>query len=188
MKSWTYSGQPGEDLHDALRQAAAQIRPSTYLEIGVDGGGSLKTVLSMCHPKRIILADCWNPKYSGHGITSNKHIKKVLGFHKYTGETIYLDGDSKETIPKFILDYPIKPVELILIDGDHSLEGALTDLLNCWPLLADDGVLVVDDIGHPNYPDVEKAVNHFSQGVDCEFIPEATGKKSNCVIMRKKKL
>lgn len=38
------------------------------------------------------------------------------------------------------------PFDLIHIDGDHSTRGALLDLVNCLPLLADNGVIIIDDV------------------------------------------
>src|SRR5216683_45122 len=35
------------------------------------------------------------------------------------------------------------------VDADHSTRGALSDLANTLPLLAPDGVIVVDDYDHP---------------------------------------
>lgn len=49
--------------------------------------------------------------------------------------------------------------DYILVDGDHSYEGAFTDLTNCWPLLASGGLLVIDDIGMVN---VKRAVDEHT--------------------------
>ena len=65
---WKWSGEPGMDLHEALRVACKSLgKVNSYLEIGVDGGGSLNTVLCEGVPSRIVLCDIWNPEYCGHG-------------------------------------------------------------------------------------------------------------------------
>ena len=44
--TWQWTGTLEMDLHEALRAACDMLKPVTsYLEIGVDGGGSLNTVL-----------------------------------------------------------------------------------------------------------------------------------------------
>jgi hypothetical protein len=50
--TWTWSGAEGMDLHEALRAACKVISVTSYLEIGVDGGGSLNTVLD---PQRCVV-------------------------------------------------------------------------------------------------------------------------------------
>jgi len=42
--------------------------------------------------------------------------------------------------------WPAEPIDVLLIDGDHSFEGALRDV-ECWlPKLCDAGILLFDDI------------------------------------------
>lgn len=43
-------------------------------------------------------------------------------------------------------------VDAAYIDGDHTAEGALTDAVNVWPLLAERGVLIFDDYGTDEFP------------------------------------
>ena len=42
--------------------------------------------------------------------------------------------------------WPAEPIDILLIDGDHSFEGAMRDL-ECWaPKIRDGGILLFDDI------------------------------------------
>ena len=43
----------------------------------------------------------------------------------------------------------LSPYDLIHIDGNHDKHGVLNDLAKCWPLLAWNGLTVLDDATHP---------------------------------------
>lgn len=144
--NWKWSGETGLDLHEALRAACSYLHPVlSYLEIGVDGGGSLNTVLCQGVPPRIVLCDIWDPTYCNHGDVK-PYVNGVLEFFGAKAE--FLDGDSKETVPRLRETF-----DLITVDGDHSEAGAYEDLINAWPLVrSGGGILVMDDINHPEYP------------------------------------
>lgn len=166
--TWRWSGEPGMDLHEALRAACKLISVVSYLEIGVDGGGSLNTVLCEGIPTRIVLCDIWNPEYCGHG--DAKPV--VMGILQYfQTDALFLDGNSKVMIPLLKEQF-----DLVLVDGDHSTEGATIDLMNAWPLVRAGGILVMDDIRHPDYPWL-KAVWHdaIMKFSDMTVIPELHG-------------
>lgn len=59
----------------------------------------------------------------------------------------------REGLPRKVLK---EQFDYILVDGDHSYEGARADLMACWPLLASGGILVIDDLG---MVDVQRAVD-----------------------------
>jgi predicted O-methyltransferase YrrM len=165
--TWAWSGEPGMDLHEALRVACRVVKVQSYLEIGVDGGGSLNTVLCEGIPKRIVLCDLWDPTYCDHG-DSKARVLGILDYFKTTAE--FLDGDSKVTVPTLRGLF-----DLVLVDADHSALGARIDLQNAWPRVRPGGVLVMDDINHPDYPwltDVwARAVEEWGMWV----IPETHG-------------
>lgn len=176
---WAWSGEAGMDLHEALRAACGFLKPVTsYLEIGVDGGGSLNTVLCEGVPRRIVLCDIWNPKYCGHG-DAKPHVKGVLAHFK--AEARFLDGDSKVLIPTLKERF-----DLVLVDGDHGAEGARTDLMNAWPLVKKGGILVMDDIRHPDYPWLGEVWEEcVEQWTGVERIPEShSGCNADMVVKR----
>ena len=101
----------------------AFIKPvNSYLEIGVDGGGSLNTVLCEGRPERIVLCDIWDPTYCEHG-DAKPRVLEILDFFEATAR--FLDGDSKRLIPTLKESF-----DLVTVDGDHSPEGAYIDLCN----------------------------------------------------------
>ena len=57
-------------------------------------------------------------------------------------------GDSKVTVPKFINEKNGKfSCDILIVDGDHSYEGALADLKNMRSLAKQNGrnILILDD-------------------------------------------
>lgn len=145
---WQWSGEEGMDLHEALRAACKLLgKVNSYLEIGVDGGGSLNTVLCEGVPSRIVLCDIWNPDYCSHGDVKHRVIEILQYFE---ASALFLDGDSKVRVPLITHTF-----DLVLVDGDHSAEGATADLKNAWPRVKRGGILVMDDVHHPNYPWLE---------------------------------
>jgi hypothetical protein len=58
--------------------------------------------------------------------------------------------------------------DFIIIDGDHTYEGALNDVHKCLPLLHDKSILCLDDYQH--FPEVARVVNACLLGQN-DFIP-----------------
>jgi predicted O-methyltransferase YrrM len=54
-------------------------------------------------------------------------------------------GDSKEQLPKLAGELRAR-VDIILVDGDHTYDGALLDLNNCLPLIKPGSLILVHDV------------------------------------------
>ena len=88
----------------------------------------------------------------------------------FNASALFLDGDSKQLIPTLTGSF-----DLVLVDGDHSIEGARADLQNAWPLVRPGGILVMDDICHPEYPWLGDVLAEFLDDVSKEWIDEEHG-------------
>ncbi len=131
-----------------LAEVAAQPRerPLNYLEVGCRLGHSLATVmLASSSPVRATVVDLW---ISGYGDEPNpgpdavfSHLERLGA---YTGLMEVWQGDSHAVLPTLR-----GPFDLILVDGDHTKEGARADILDCAALLAKDGLMVFDDAVEP---------------------------------------
>jgi hypothetical protein len=141
---------PTTFIHLCLEFEADRRRPKTYLEIGVREGCSLRRVLKARSVRNAYLCDTWGDSYGGSGRGSHAHIEQILDDEFPGVQATFLDGDSKVTVPALI-DEGVH-VDMALVDGDHSHEGALADLRNVWQLIRVGGVIIFDDIIHPAHP------------------------------------
>ena len=145
--------RPGHpSTYEALDRAARALHPTSYLEIGVHDGASMLATLSAAPITRLVLCDLWPGR-------THAHINRVLEYLNYRGSVRFLSGDSRVLIPRLPVT---EPFDMILVDGDHSIEMALTDVRNTVPLLRVGGYLVLDDSSRPELaPACELLVNCF---------------------------
>ena len=106
-------------------------------------------------------------------------VKSELKKHGHAGEAHFIDGDSHQTVPAFFAANPDLQFDLITVDGDHSEEGALADLITVIPRLAPGGVIVFDDIAHPQHAYLlrvwQRAMKKFSFLASFEFTETGYG-------------
>lgn len=165
---------------DALISICKNRSPKKYLEIGVCAGESLRCVLenSNPHPKLITLCDDWTIHYNGYYFTSFDHIKKLLNNLKYKGKKELLNGNSHILLPRIQTKY-----DLILIDGDHSYNGALIDLIDTWLILEKGGLIVLDDVGNLDEPQVYECFKEFYKITRCKIVYINRDKKNGVVVI-----
>jgi hypothetical protein len=166
---------PDHSLHSWLAEYARTHIVQRYLEIGVRDGDSLRQVVANSQTVGVLyMADTWGDQYGGTGRGTGMHIERLLDDLGYQGERVFLVGDSRQTIPQM---RPQQWADLILIDGDHSAEGALADLKNCWPRLVPGGRLVFHDVHHPEHRYLEDLFLEFVAANDgeCEIISGGHG-------------
>jgi hypothetical protein len=114
-------------LHTPHHEVFAQLTGVTsYLEIGVQEGQSLAAVVR-ANPglQRVTLCDDWGSSHGGTGRGDNGHIEILLRHLGFVGKVTYLTGRSQELVPSLNDAF-----DLVHVDGDHSTEGARSDLEN----------------------------------------------------------
>lgn len=165
------------ESYHVLHWLVSLTKPKSYLEVGVREGGSLCCVLakepevigfvmkclmdgrtevtadivervSECYTNRdpdmqVYVFDDWSYVKNGTSFRIKKLLEEGFGHKKY----MVYDGDSKTTLPEFFEEHPFK-IDLIFIDGDHSLEGASSDLN---AVMGRFKVLVFHDLHHPQH-------------------------------------
>jgi len=122
----------------ALVQAARPGAPRvTYCEIGTNGGHSSAAML---------LAD---PRVTVHAfdLLAWAYSQRVVELLKTVfGERFQMhNGSSFRTVPAWT-EVQHASCDVLLVDGDHSLKGAMKDLYHFEAAAANKAVLVVDDI------------------------------------------
>lgn len=106
------------------------------MEIGFNTGHSADLFLSYGD------CDLYSFDIGEHGVVN---VGKDYIDQKFPNRHNLILGDSKQTIPEFAETTDIK-FDFILIDGDHSYEGATSDIINCKKLVHEKTILVIDDI------------------------------------------
>jgi predicted O-methyltransferase YrrM len=134
------------DIRAILHYLAAKTKPATYLEIGVRRGFSMAMVASAAPDCNVFGFDAWVPVYANVDNPGPVFVASEINKFNRSGGLTFVDGNSRETLPRFFATNPDLQPDLILIDGDHSAAGALADVQNCLPRLAPGGYLIVDDI------------------------------------------
>jgi hypothetical protein len=104
----------------------------------------------------LCLCDTWGNTYGGDGRGSHLHISALLERRDYKGQVFFCDGDSKKTIPQLRDKF-----DMVLVDGDHSHSGCLSDMVNSWSHLKDGGFMVIDDIIHSQHLYLADTVKEF---------------------------
>ncbi|MHB1947719.1 MAG: class I SAM-dependent methyltransferase [Gammaproteobacteria bacterium] len=143
------------DLLTLLRATASITKPKNYLEIGVRRGRSLAVVASAYPDVNIYGFDLWMQNYAGMENPGPEFVHTEIKKLNHTGQLTLISGDSKQTVPEFLKTNPDLYFDLITVDGDHSEEGARCDLENVIPHLKMGGVILLDDISHPQHEYLE---------------------------------
>jgi predicted O-methyltransferase YrrM len=148
--SWHYA-----DLLTVLHAASSLLMPRNYLEIGVRRGRSLAVVSSVSPSCDLHGFDMWVADYAGMPNPGPEFVAQELSNLGHCGTVQFVSGDSHETVPRYFAEHPELKFDMINVDGDHSESGARDDLETVLPKLAVGGILVLDDITHPQHEYLE---------------------------------
>lgn len=125
---------------------ARQIVPASFLEVGVRRGWSTAAVVLASPQCEICAFDEWHENYGGAANPGPEFVTSELAKFGYSKPITFVSGDSHKTLPAFFSDNPNKMFDMILVDGDHSVDGAMQDLRDTMPHINVGGVMVFDDI------------------------------------------
>jgi SAM-dependent methyltransferase len=115
---------------DVLREIHRRRRPELYLEIGVRRGVSL----ALAEGRAIAIDPDPHPDFSVEG--------RDIAFHRCTSDDFFFFHPGAQVAG---------PVDLAFIDGMHLAENVLRDFMHVEPMMARDGIIVIDDV-LPNHP------------------------------------
>lgn len=157
------------DIYHFSWARAIEHKPKRILEIGVRTGLSLCQLLSAYIDysgiEKIVLCDVFNDGFISPELV--KYNLKTLNI-PVEEKLEFLVGDSKQKITEFKANNPGVQFDYILVDGDHTKEGAIADLRNVKDLAAPGGVIVFDDIS-PDGMDLLDVWEMFKSECQDEF-------------------
>jgi len=85
-------------------------------------------------------------------------LKSVKNFLKKFDKNIDIfNGDSKVVLPKIDLS----DIDYVFLDGGHSYDTVINDLINCKVVVENNGVILCDDYDLSYAPGVKKAIDEF---------------------------
>ena len=120
----------------------AEHVPEVVLEIGSDHGGTLWAWQQLPSVRRVLAVDL---------PLGGFHSGRSLDTHGV--EVVYGDSHKQETLEELADLLADDAVDLLFIDGDHTLEGVTSDYVMFSPLVRPGGVVAFHDIlTHPNMP------------------------------------
>jgi hypothetical protein len=157
----------------AIEGVLAQLSPRLAIEIGTAEGGSLRRIAA--HSERVVSFDLVEPAAS---------VKELANVELRT-------GDSHELLPRELarLAEAGERVDFVLVDGDHSADGARRDVLD---LLASEVVASTVILAHDSLnQEVRRGLEEVPYGdyekvgfVDLDFVggyvPAETHTKGEC--------
>lgn len=160
------ASQRAGELAQAL-ELAAEIQPQVIVEIGCDRGGTLYAWRQICERVYgITLADN-SPATGGAGGRLVPHGATVLA------------GDSHDPASLAWLTGRLSghPVDVLVIDGDHSVAGVRADLAMYGPLVHPGGLILLHDVVHTADPRAEvwKLWPELADRYEHSVISESTG-------------
>ncbi len=143
---WRYA-----DITTVLLAAAEISKPKDYLEIGVRRGRSMAMVAAAAPDCAVVGFDLWEAGYAGMDNPGPDFVRAQMGALGHKGKLELISGDSHVTVPAYFESHPDASFDLITVDGDHTKRGAAQDLRAIVPRLRVGGILVFDDIVHPQH-------------------------------------
>lgn len=169
--------QGWDSEHSVFETHIRSLRPSTIIEVGTWKGGSAVNMATLAQSlgldTEVVCVDTWLGNWqhwardTGAGSVADLKLRNGFPQLYYTFlNNVSCRGlqDSITPLPlpaysafKFLAHQNVK-AQIIYIDGDHEYDAVHLDIRCYWQLLADDGVLICDDI---RWPGVRQAVREL---------------------------
>ncbi|NOY00635.1 MAG: class I SAM-dependent methyltransferase [Verrucomicrobia bacterium] len=158
------------------------FRPGSILEIGTRFAYSLiamaQGTMAEGRSPRILSIDLESYNHEFGSIPSQKIAKaNFLSCVGHLDHIEFLKGNSQLIDPG-----PFGPFDLIHVDGDHSQNGAYSDIIRYFGNLSVGGIMLIDDIDHPSvHKGVIRALDTLEISADNHaFLPT----KHGCILLR----
>lgn len=156
----------GDVYAEIIRKYNEKMNRLTILEIGVFQA-SLIRALHQNVPEMIgayfgvdpYLGDATDPYFKSYwrgerSVAEDTFQSSTSIFERFKGTLLRMTSDQ-------FFAQNSKMFDVIIVDGDHRFEPATKDLRNSLQFLVPGGLLMCDDYGNSDTPEVTRAVNRF---------------------------
>lgn len=128
------ASQDAYELH-MIVALMLDFAPRVMVEVGCDRGGTLFAWKTVC------------PRV--YGITLEKNADSGgAACETHGADVLYGDSHADESRQWLLGKLDCDPVDVLVIDGDHFLEGVTADLADYGPLVRPGGLIMMHDVLH----------------------------------------
>lgn len=139
---------------EPLISLVRERRPTTVVEIGTHKGGTLFAWCQAADPEALIVSIDLPDGLFGGGY-SEEEARRFQAFAQPGQElhTLRRDSHKRRTVRRLKSLLDERPIEFLMIDGDHTYDGVKRDWEIYEPLVAQGGLIAFHDIlRHPKEP------------------------------------
>lgn len=153
------------------------------VEIGVHHGKTFLILLMANEGKACYAIDIFDQQHlnvdkSGRG--DREILERNMASHGFEPGQVTIDArSSQEVTPADILD-SVGPARFFHIDGGHHFEAVTSDFRLADKVLADDGVIAVDDALRGEWPDVARGMFYAIRELDLQIFAFGPNKAYIC--------
>jgi len=137
------------------------LQPGSYLEIGTRYGYSLVSIYLGAKNSLGLITSIDLEEYENK---SQNYAKENILSAGYSGKYEFLTGSSHD--PKIKEKVRGKLYDLVCVDGDHSYEGALDDIISYWNNVRPGKFMIVDDVLWQVFSNGKKVLRAVKDGLD----------------------
>lgn len=137
--SWNNEGYMSNEQKEQFKEQLA-LHPTveTIMEIGLNGGHSADNFILSCQNLQ---------KFVSFDINMHAYTAVAVEYFRCTckDKFEFVEGDSAATVPHYAQEFPDQKFDLIYIDGGHSYQACLNDIMNCKALAHSETLVWIDD-------------------------------------------
>jgi predicted O-methyltransferase YrrM len=144
---------PGEI--ESLLRLVEPMQVRTVLEIGTARGGTLFLLATVAADDALLVSvDLPFGRFGGGYAKPRRRLYRAFARHGQRVELLQGDSHQADTRGAVRRVLGHRPVDLLLIDGDHTYEGVQRDFRDYGPLVREGGLIVLHDIAPGDENDV----------------------------------
>jgi cephalosporin hydroxylase len=141
-----YGASQDEDELALAISLVQSIKPKVIVELGCDRGGTLFAWRNICAQ---VYGITWDENADSGGAVCATYGAAVHGGDTHDPESL------KWLLDRLASGQGWNPVDVLVVDGDHHLDGIIRDLQMYGPLVRPGGLIMLHDRVPVRFPEVE---------------------------------